>query len=483
MNGDFGLLANLSLIGVIITCCGVFFAKEPEDAGLIVIMAAILFLPQRAAIKLPYFPPLNRDSLAYICLFIVILLRRSRWVAQNRLGRGLDRLVLVSMVAAVITALTNTDPLSFGRYGHGTHLPGLNLKDGISCAGDDLFFMGIPFVMGRLLIRDERLATKFLRTFAVGGLVYSFFILLELRLSPQLHAWIYGYRAREGDFAQMVRSGGYRPTVFLPHALALVMFMLNSLLAAFILNRTKQRLFGLSWRPFAIFLFVILAACKGTASLVYALVAVPVVLYAKPATQLRLATFISLVVISYPVLRGTNLFPTETLLSGARMISPDREESLAFRFQNEDALLSKARERELFGWGPYDRNGIYEPVYGNKESITDGEWIIYFGIRGALGTLARFLILVVPIWRARRALKKISDEKERVILAGTAMMLAFSTLDLLPNAMFDNYPFLLAGALVGMTSIFTAPEPDGASDDSAWQSDGAEVGWSEVAPG
>jgi hypothetical protein len=457
MNGEFGFLANFSLLAAIVCCFGAFFSRRLEDFCLVVIMAAILFLPQRAGIKFPLFPPLNRDSIPYLCLLIVFLMRRRQWVRKNRLGRGLDILVLVSMAAALGTALTNTDPLSYGKYGHGTHLPGLNLKDGFSSAGDDLLFMGIPFVMGRLVVRDERLATKFLLTFAVAGLVYFPFIAIELRMSPQLHAWIYGYRARFGDFAQMIRAGGYRPAVFLPHALALVMFMLNSVLAAAILARNKQRLFGLPWRPIMFFLFVVLAVCKGTASVIYAIVAVPLVMYAKPRTQLRVATFISIVVLSYPALRGADLFPTQTLLNGARMLSADREGSLAFRFANEDKLLDKSRERELFGWGLYDRNEIFEPIYGNKESITDGEWIIYFSARGALATLARFLLLVAPIWMARRALKKIPGQNERVVLAGTATMLAFSTLDLLPNAMFENYPFFIAGALVGMTRIFSAP--------------------------
>jgi len=164
--------------------------------------------------------------------------------------------------------------------------------------------------------------------------------------------------------------------------------------------------------------------------------------------------------VTYPALRGADLFPTQKLLAGADAISHDRKESLLFRFQNEDTLLARAREREFFGWGPYDRNEIFEPIYGNQVSITDGEWIIYFGIRGAVGALLRFLMLVVPVWMASRAVKKIPGREEKAILAGTATMLAFSTIDLLPNAMFENYPFFMAGALVGMTRVLAARRPE-----------------------
>ena len=90
-------------------------------------------------------------------------------------------------------------------------------------------------------------------------------------------------------------------------------------------------------------------------------------------------------------------------------------------------------------------------------------------MRGVVGTLFRFLILLVPLWMALRALRRVEGKQERVLMAGTATMLAFSVLDFLPNAMLSNYPFFLAGALVGMTRIFTAPRTEPApSLSQAW---------------
>ena len=454
MSPEFGFLAYASLIGVVVTSFAVLFAKKPENACFTLIIAAVLFLPQRVGIKFPFVPPLTRDSLPYLCLFVAFLVRQPRWVARNRLGRGVDVLVLVVMVAGVVTAVLNPDPLTYGQYRPMT-LPGLTFKDGLASAGDDLLVAGIPFILGRLLIRDEKAAIRLLTVFAIGGLIYSLFIFVELRMSPQIHRWIYGYTPRNGDFQQMLRSGGFRPMVFTPHPLALAVFMLNSVLAAFVLVRIKRRLRGWPWKPFAFYLLAVLVACKGTAAVVYALVAVPLVAFAKPRSQLRFATVITIIVISYPALRGSNLFPTRTLLSLANSLGADREQSLGFRFDNEDSLLEKASHRKFFGWGAYGRNMVYDPNWGNVASISDGEWIIYFGMRGAVGALFRFLILLVPIWMALRAIRRIEGKQERVMLAGTATMLAFSSLDLLPNAMFMNYPFFLAGALVGMTRLFT----------------------------
>src|SRR5204863_66271 len=83
--------------------------------------------------------------------------------------------------------------------------------------------------------------------FAVGGLIYSVLILWEVRMSPQLHATVYGASPRQADFAQAIRWGGYRPIVFMPHGLAVALFICNTVMAAFILARNRGKVFGLSW--------------------------------------------------------------------------------------------------------------------------------------------------------------------------------------------------------------------------------------------
>ena len=47
-------------------------------------------------------------------------------------------------------------------------------------------------------------------------------MLVEVRLSPQINTWIYGFF--QHDFIQMMRYGGFRPIVFLPHGLWVAFF-------------------------------------------------------------------------------------------------------------------------------------------------------------------------------------------------------------------------------------------------------------------
>ena len=54
--------------------------------------------------------------------------------------------------------------------------------------------------------------------------------LFEVRFSPQLNIWIYGFF--QHDFQQMIRGGSFRPIVFLPHGLWVALFFLSTLVAA-----------------------------------------------------------------------------------------------------------------------------------------------------------------------------------------------------------------------------------------------------------
>ena len=71
-------------------------------------------------------------------------------------------------------------------------------------------------------------------------LVYSLPMLFEIRISPQLHRWVYGYFPNDA-FVQQMRGGGFRPVVFFPHGLALALFTAIALLCVFIVMRARLR--------------------------------------------------------------------------------------------------------------------------------------------------------------------------------------------------------------------------------------------------
>jgi hypothetical protein len=177
-------------------------------------------------------------------------------------------------------------------------------------------------------------------------------------------------------------------------------------------------------------------------------VAVPVISLSGVRLRQTIAVGLAVVVLLYPVLRETNLFPVSDILQAAGEVAAEREQSLLFRFQNEDVLLAKARQRILFGWGQYGRNETYDE-FGRPASVTDGQWIIAVSILGVVGFVTEFGILLVPIVLARRRLRAIRDKDDALLVSGLSLLIGILAVDLLPNALWSAYPYLLAGALTG----------------------------------
>lgn len=283
-------------------------------------------------------------------------------------------------------------------------------------------------------------------TLVVAGLIYSVPMFIEIRMSPQINVWVYGFF--QHDFIQMVRYGGYRPMVFLPHGLWAAFFALMAFVAATAMWRYGEAQRRALYMLATGYLGVLLVMCKSAAALIYGIILLPVVRLLSLRQQLLIAATLAMIAALYPALRGAGLVPIDEIMAQAEAISPDRAASLLFRLNNEDALLARATERPWFGWGYWGRNQIHDPVTGEVTSTTDGRWIIVIGMMGWAGYLAEFGLLsfsIVLLWRTslRRGV-------EVSPFAGpVALILGFNMVDMLPNATLIPFTWLLAGALLG----------------------------------
>jgi len=82
---------------------------------------------------------------------------------------------------------------------------------------------GLPYLIGRVYFNDLESLQELAVGIFIGGLIYIPFCWFEVRFSPQLHKWVYGFR--QHSFIQNVRDGGYRPMVFMQHGLMVGMWM------------------------------------------------------------------------------------------------------------------------------------------------------------------------------------------------------------------------------------------------------------------
>jgi hypothetical protein len=160
--------------------------------------------------------------------------------------------------------------------------------------------------------------------------------------------------------------------------------------------------------------------------------------------------------LAYPALRLADIFPTNSIIAVASVVSTDRADSLQTRFGWEEKLLEHAWQRPWFGWRRYSRSRVFEAETGTDISITDGYWIITLGQFGIVGFAATFDLLGLSVFRAAIALKYAQTTRERECLAALALIVAIGIVDLLPNATISPWPWLLTGALLGRTEALLA---------------------------
>ncbi len=448
---DAPLFAHLALLAIVPFSWFAFRSRPTLTASLWVFFGSVLFAPEHAYFKLPALPPFTKQTIPLVCVLVAVWFRSPEVVRAARPFRGLDLLALLPVATALATAATNTDPLQFGVVSR-TFCQAMSITDGIALGLTFAFNIWLPFFIGRMLIRSGRDLRTLLTTLATFGVVYTPFMLYEMRFSPQLHRMLYGYMAHP-DFLQTVRWGGYRPMVFMEHGLAVALFAFVAWSAALVMTRdgaVKITWWRARWVTFGLAAMVVFS--KSTGVIGYMLICLIPLYRLKPRALLRFAAAGSTLVMLYPALRATDLFPTMELYDFfAQNVSQDRADSLLFRFTNEDMLLDRARERVLWGWGYFGRNLVYERMTGEMISVTDGYWIIIFGMSGAVAFVAAFGTLLTPVYSALGRLKKL-PQRDHLLTASLALIVSVVVIDLVPNGLYSVYPYFLSGALWGYTS-------------------------------
>jgi hypothetical protein len=419
-----------------------FIVADIQYAILFCIIFGFLFLPSEFSIDFPYFPAIDKDFIIAVCLLIITAGRGLR----SPLTASIPFIILFTIViiSLFLTVFSNMDTVYIGLR----TLPAMTSYDILSF-GAIVVIMIFPAIIGYNFFRTKESHIKICYIFIVSGLIYSLFMLYEIRMSPQLHYWIYGFRPR--PFVQNIRFGGYRPTVFLQSGLWVAFYMFCVLMCAIaILKEKNSAILAPIIKRYALvfvsYFYFILIVTKGFGSILYGLIFGFLALLSKPRVHLLIALVLTTLALTYPLIRGAGLVPTEGLVELAGRIDPQRAGSLGFRFRNEDALLERAQERPVFGWGSWGRNRVYDPETGDDRTVTDGYWIIQIGTFGWLGYLAGMGLLALPIlriWLRRRALQP------TVATSVLVLVLAVNLIELLPNSTLSPLTWLIAGALLG----------------------------------
>jgi hypothetical protein len=435
------LLAYTAILAWPIVALILFHKRPLAEAIAWTFLGALLFLPSRAEIKIPLVPAIDKDSIASASSLLGCVLfapRVKRWSAIAGLAALLASIYVVS---PVLTSLLNNDPVVAGSR----VIAGVDYYDGVSALLSQTIHF-LPFFVGLIFLRKSEDVETILRTLVLGGLVYSVPMLFEIRMSPQLSAWIYGYFP--SSFPVEMRYGGFRPVVFMINGLTAAFFLSTAVIASVSLWRTKTSVLRLPPAGVSAYLGIVLVFCKSAGALVYAVFAGLAVRWLSVKVQVRAAVILATLAISYPVLRVVDLVPAQRLLELATTFSEERAQSLGVRFDQEEQLLARAYDRFWFGWGRYGRNRVYDDS-GKDVSITDGQWILTLGQFGMVGFIAQFGLLTIPVFFAARNLRFVSSTREQSRLAALSLIVALVAIEQLPNASISPWTWLLAGLLYG----------------------------------
>ena len=362
-----GTMALMALLMMFPASMVLFGTMKPARAATIMCFVAAMYGPEGAFFKIPMFPHLTKESLPYIFMTIAAVTFAAGKFFRNGPGFGPEIILYLSLFSAIITARNNTDSLTYGGWMTIT-LPGMNFKDAMAMGLADVVKMAVPFMLGRCLLDSREDLRLMIKAFLSIMAVYTLWIFVELKMSPQMNVWLYGYFSHS-EFSQVYRWGGYRPMVFMSHGLALSLLVCHACFILAAMKRCGVEMFtSVTTKQLMWFMVVVLVLCKSSGSIFYAIVIMPLILRSSMKTVSRTVQILAILAVAYPYLRSQDWVPVEALIDLSKNLSNERAASLAFRFENEGMLLVKAQEKIWFGWGSYGRNSIYDPRNGARNS-------------------------------------------------------------------------------------------------------------------
>lgn len=444
-----GPIVPLALFGWAALIPGLFALLGPRRAVAVGYVVGWLFLPV-ATYDLPLVEFDKTAAIAIGCLAGLLLFDLPRLLALRPLVVDLGAIAVVA--APLFSSLAN----DLGPY------------DGFANSVARLFTWGAPYLFGRLYFADRAGLVTLGRAIVWGGVVYMPLCLWELKMSPQLHAQVFGFYAHASGFTQVVRFGGWRPTVFQHHGLMLGMWMAMSALVAYALSRTgsarrgvpEPTLLGVRMLWWAVLLAAVTVLCKSSAAIAWMACGMAFLWLGTRMRVRGLAWVLVAVPLVYAGVRTTDAWDGSHLTQGLEALGfpEERVESLDYRFEAERLLADKALERPLFGWGGFGRGFVPWERSPSGFVVPDGLWTLYLNMNGLVGLFGLLWLMLAPLvlWlRAHRGASWIRGDAAAG--AGLALVVALFAVDCLLNAMVNPIFLVATGAVCGQVVYAGVP--------------------------
>jgi hypothetical protein len=423
----FGMILLWPLIAII------FYKRfDTVTATFWTIVGGYMFLPVGTAIDLPMVPAIGKDEISAIAAFIGCRFIKNEKIALFGNSTLQKYLISLLMIVPFINVFFNSSPMFDGLL----WIQGLTPYDAASQVITQYLEL-LPFVIAISIVKSSEELEKIVRLLVIAGLIYSILILIEIRLSPQLHTWIYGFFPH--SFAQQARMGGFRAVVFMGHGLMVAIFCFVCVCAAAIQFKISKQHEKVRNVYILLYLFTILILQKSVGAIGMGLVITGGILFLYRSQQVLITKVIVAIFFLYPSLSILNLIPYEAITSFISDFNVDRAQSTNFRFTNEIELMQHAYQKLFIGWGSWGRNSFYD-------SITDGYWIIILGVYGTIYFYALFGMFIMGVFNSM--LKTSTIKNEQIVYSGLSLMLAGVLFDQLQNSSLSSSWFWFLSGLL-----------------------------------
>jgi hypothetical protein len=436
-------LVNVVMFGWIPIVLFLFARLTPRRAVLASFVCAWLFLPV-VTYDIPALPDYTKITATCAGVMLAILLFDSEYVLSLSFApKWVDIPMIVWCLCPIATAISNQ--------------PDLTYHDGFSWALERVVSWGLPYLIGRLYLANFNGLADFTKAIFIGGLLYLPLCLYEIRMSPDLHHFVYGFY--QHSVAQQERGGWFRPMVFLQHGLAVGLYMTAASLAAVWLwmTGTVKKVLRIRIEVWVCLLIGTTILCRSFAAIAFLGAGLTLTFFLLKLPMRTIVVLLAMLVAPiYVTARLAFEWDGERLVGMVYQVASIRDAaSLAFRIHNERLIATRTMERPKFGWGGYSRY-LVKDHNGDIVSTPDSLWIIAFGDSGLVGEVA-LLSLIIPVGFLLLKLRRCrwNDPALAGVGAAMIMMILYSYDNLLNNML--NPLFLLG--LGGLSGLAAATKP------------------------
>lgn len=428
-------LVPLAIFGFVPFACLALALRPGVKTVLWLYLLGQLFLPV-ATFDLPGYSDFSKSATIHIGVALGTILFDS-----TRFARVRPHLVDVPIACFCAVPFFTSIANDLGAY------------NGVSSTLQQTVMYGLPYMTGRMYFADVQRQRLLATGIFVAGLLYVPLCLIEIRLSPQLHRWLYGFH--QHDFIQTVRYSGYRPMVFMNHGLMVGLWMSAACLCGLALWRARalRTVRGIPLAPLLLTLLATTVLCRSTGALILLAAGVAILW-----TTIRFRTQIPFLLvicvpIAYVAIRGTGVWDAQEAIEFAHTFGAERAESVEFRIDNENLLSARALEQPLLGWGGFGRSMIRENPEDPSQNliVVDGLWILVLGMYGLVGLAAYMGTFLVPLVAFARAHPpRTWHRRELAPAAALCVVAGLFWIDCLMNALVNPIYFLALGSLAGL---------------------------------